>query len=188
MAKRYIFFYVQPCSIQKRAKVWFLIESLKTVYTGQKPITALRSMYRVEDLSPAMGRGIYSRNRVWHWVAKLRQPYAYLVPSPHSGTKVTDTVFASPPSRISKTANAKWMKTTAILCCLQLCLICIYSIKSPLLAMLAPARGLLTIVTVMIKIMVLHPPHPPPHPPHPPPPPPGWSTRQTVCRHQRRYF
>jgi hypothetical protein len=26
---------------------------------------------RVENLSPAMGRGIDSRNRVWNWVAKL---------------------------------------------------------------------------------------------------------------------
>ncbi len=56
------------------------------------------SANRVENLSPAMGRGIDSRNRIWNWVAKLhrlggpvRQPYAYLVSSPHSGTKVTDT-------------------------------------------------------------------------------------------------
>ncbi len=55
--------------------------------------------YWVENLSPAMGRGIDSRNWVWNWVAKLhrlhggpvRQPYAYLVPSHRSGTKVPDT-------------------------------------------------------------------------------------------------
>ncbi len=28
---------------------------------------------RVENLSPAMGRGIDSRNRVWNWVAKLHR-------------------------------------------------------------------------------------------------------------------
>jgi hypothetical protein len=53
---------------------------------------------RVGNLSPAMGRGIDSKNRVGNRVAKLhsgpvRQPYAYLVPSPHSGTYVTDTDF-----------------------------------------------------------------------------------------------
>ncbi len=51
--------------------------------------------YRVENLSLSMGRGICSRNRVWNWVAKLywlaaklasTKPYAYLVPSPQSGT------------------------------------------------------------------------------------------------------
>jgi hypothetical protein len=52
--------------------------------------------YRYENLSPAMGRGIDSRNRVCNGVAELhgglvRQPYAFLVSSPHSGTKVTDT-------------------------------------------------------------------------------------------------
>jgi hypothetical protein len=30
-------------------------------------------LYRVENLSPAMGRGIDSRNRVWNWVAKLHR-------------------------------------------------------------------------------------------------------------------
>ncbi len=52
----------------------------------------------VENLSPAMGQGIDSMNRVWNWVAKLHRlagrynnPPANLVPSPHSGTKVTDT-------------------------------------------------------------------------------------------------
>ncbi len=35
-----------------------------------------------------MGRGIHSRNRVWNWIVKkaggpVRQPYAYLVLSPH---------------------------------------------------------------------------------------------------------
>ncbi len=30
-------------------------------------------VYRVGILSPAMGRGIDSRNRVWNWVAKLQR-------------------------------------------------------------------------------------------------------------------
>jgi hypothetical protein len=30
-------------------------------------------LYRVGNLSPAVGRGIDSRNRVWYWVAKLQR-------------------------------------------------------------------------------------------------------------------
>jgi hypothetical protein len=31
------------------------------------------ALYRVENLRPAMGRGINSRNRVWNWLAKLHR-------------------------------------------------------------------------------------------------------------------
>jgi hypothetical protein len=54
----------------------------------------------VENLNPAMGRGINSRNRVWNRVAKLHRLAGTTTLcllgsySPHSGTKVTDTGLA----------------------------------------------------------------------------------------------
>jgi hypothetical protein len=54
-----------------------------------------------------MGRGIDFRNRVWNGVAKLHMlvgrydnPMPYLVPSPHSGTEVTDSVAPSTVERV----------------------------------------------------------------------------------------
>ncbi len=57
--------------------------------------TGQRKIVRVRNLSPALGRGIDSRNRVWNWVAKLHYRLAGRydnpmptgwVTSPHSET------------------------------------------------------------------------------------------------------
>ncbi len=40
---------------------------------SQSPLLSSFTESRVENLSPAVGRGIDSRNRVWHWVDKLNR-------------------------------------------------------------------------------------------------------------------
>ncbi len=49
----------------------------------------LYTVYRVGNLSPAMGRGISSRNRVWNWVAKLHDNHMPTwFPNPIAGLRL----------------------------------------------------------------------------------------------------
>ncbi len=65
-------------------------ESIPPAYLAWRANTSRRVSYRltrlgidswVKNLSPAMGRGIDSRNRVWNWVAKLRRLAGNHMPS-----------------------------------------------------------------------------------------------------------
>jgi hypothetical protein len=83
--------------IDSRNRVWNWVAKLHRL-AGQydnpmptwflAPIAGLKLPTQSQNLSPGMGRGINSRNRVWNWVAKLHSlaasttPCAYLVPSP----------------------------------------------------------------------------------------------------------